>query len=139
MPLLDDMTYTTDRGQVYCNGRYLEGLVRPDWGQRGFLAVSASAHSDFQIGLKRTRTLGSVGASLVYTARGAATAAFLPKARLWDLVAGAAILIRAGGKLRYLSGRPVDYLDLFDGQLAPEPIIAGHPNVLAELQGAIRP
>jgi myo-inositol-1(or 4)-monophosphatase len=139
MPLLDDMTYITDRGQVYCNGRYLEGTVRMDWGQKGFLAVSASAHSDFQINLKHTRALGSVGASLVYTARGAATAAFLPKARLWDLVAGAAILTKAGGELRYLSGRAVDYLELFNGQLAPEPIIAGHPQVLAELQEAIRP
>lgn len=138
MPLLDDTAYTNGRGQVYYNERRLERTVRSDWEQKGFLAVNASAHYDFQIDVRRTRALGSVGANLVYTARGSATAAFLPKARLWDLVAGAAILTAAGGELRYLSGRPVDYEALFGGQLAPEPIIAGHPKVLAGLQGAIR-
>jgi myo-inositol-1(or 4)-monophosphatase len=138
MPLLDDIAYTNGRGQVYCNEHRLERPIRPDWEQKGFLAVSASAHHDFQIDVRHTRALGSVGANLVYTARGSATAAFLPKARLWDLVAGAAILTEAGGELCYLSGRPVDYEALLGGQLAPEPIIAGHPKVLAGLQDAIR-
>ncbi len=45
-------------------------------------------------------------------------------AHLWDLVAGAAILIGASGELRYLSGKSVDYLELLDGRLTPEPMIA---------------
>jgi hypothetical protein len=57
---------------------------------------------------------------------------------LWDLVAGAAILARAGGELRYLSGRSIDYVELLDGRLAAEPVIAGHPDLLAELPGMIR-
>jgi myo-inositol-1(or 4)-monophosphatase len=138
MPLLSDMTYTTNGTAVRCNGEELKQAVRVDWGQKGFLAVSASAHHDFQIGVRRTRALGSVGASLVYTARGAAAAAFIPKARLWDLVAGAAILARAGGELRYLSGKSIDYLELLDGGLAPEPVIAGHPHLLAELSSLIQ-
>jgi len=55
------------------------------------------------------------------------------------LVAGAAILVRAGGELRYLSGNSIDYLQLLDGRLAPEPIIAGHPDLLAELPSLISP
>jgi fructose-1,6-bisphosphatase/inositol monophosphatase family enzyme len=78
-----------------------------------------------------------VGANLVYTARGSAVGAFLTKVRLWDLVAGAAILSRAGGELRYLSGQEIDYLQLLDGNLTPEPIIAGHPLMLEQLQQAI--
>jgi fructose-1,6-bisphosphatase/inositol monophosphatase family enzyme len=138
MPLIDDMTYTNGHTNVRCGGSDLCQTIRTDWREKGFLAVSASAHRDFQINVHRTRTMGSVGASLAYTARGAAVATFIPKARLWDLVAGAAILGRMGGELRYLSGKSIDYLELLDGRLAPEPVIAGHPHLLAELSGLIR-
>lgn len=138
MPLLDDLTYAVN-GQVYHNGGRLGQTLRSEWGRKGFLAVSAGTHHDFDIDAPRTRAIGSVGASLVYTARGSASAAFIPKAYLWDLAAGATILNQVGGRLCYLSGRPVDYGPLFDGRLAPEPIIAGHPALLAELQSAIRP
>ena len=139
MPLLDDLTYTTPWGEVYCHERPLVGTVRREWEEKGFLAINAAAHYDFQINIQHTRALGSIGANLVYTARGGAVGAFVPKAYLWDLVAGAAILSQAGGELRYLSGRGVDYLALLDGRLAPEPIIACHPDLQAELRAAIRP
>ena len=139
MPLLNDMTYTSEQELIYCNNRYLCHSVRPDWGAKGFLAVNASAHYDFRINVQRTRALGGIGASLVYTARGAAVGAFIPKAYLWDLVAGAAIVTQAGGELRYLSGRPLDYEELLDGRLAPEPIIAAHANLQTELRDLISP
>ena len=139
MPLLDDMVYTNGCADVCHSGSNPRQIVRADWGRKGFLAVNASAHHDFRINVRRTRALGSVGANLVYTARGTAAAAFIPKARLWDLVAGAAILSRAGGELCYLSGRKINYLELLDGRLVPEPIIAGHPHFLAELPSLIRP
>ena len=138
MPLLDDLTYTTHDG-IYCNQQILRQTVRTDWSRKGFLAVTSTAHRDFDIDLFRTRALGSVSANLVYTARGSATAALIPKAYLWDLVAAACILKQAGGAICYLSGKPVDYSALTDGSLAPEAIIAGHPDLLAQLQRAIRP
>jgi myo-inositol-1(or 4)-monophosphatase len=138
MPLLDDLTYTTTEGKIYCNYRLLDQSVHTNWGLKGFLAISASTHHDFHIRVKRTRAMGSIGASLVYTARGAAAGAFIPKAHLWDLVAGAAILMEAGGELRYLSGQSVDYLDLLDGRLTPEPMLAAHPNLQAELRRSIK-
>ncbi|MCB0211751.1 MAG: inositol monophosphatase, partial [Anaerolineae bacterium] len=79
----------------------------------------------------------SIGASLIYTARGAATAAFIPKAYAWDLAAGALILQQAGGELRYLSGRGVDLEELLDGRLTPEPILAGERGVVEGLVGKI--
>jgi myo-inositol-1(or 4)-monophosphatase len=138
MPLLDDVTYTNGRNEVYHNGRMLRRTVRTEWGPKGFLAVTASAHHTFQIGVRRTRTLGSVTASLIYTARGTAVGALLPRPRLWDLVAGAAVLAGAGGVVRYLSGNPIDYSQLLDGSVTPEPVVAGHPRLLPELQKAIR-
>ncbi len=136
MPLLDDLTYTTNNG-IYCNGEFLQHTLLPNRKHKGFLAVTAGAHHDFQINVLLTRALGSVGASLVYTARGSATAALIPKAYLWDLVAGGLILQHAGGELRYLSGKPLDYQALLNGSRIVEPIIASHPSLFAELQKAI--
>ncbi len=138
MPLLDDITYTTDPHSVYNNDRNLRQSLRSEWGSEDFLAVSAGAHRDFRLNVKRIRTMGSASANLIYTAQGLAAAALLPKARLWDLVAGAAILTKVGGEVRYLSGKSIDYLQLLDGQLAPEPIIAGHPRLLVELQKVVQ-
>ncbi len=136
-PQLDELTYTGHDGHVYHNGRRLTNNLRVDWADKGFLATSSTAHFDFQLDIKRLRALGSISSNLVYTARGIATATFSPNASLWDLVAGGAMLLRLGGELRYLSGKSIDYLVLLDGQKVPEPVIAGHPQVVAEVQGRI--
>jgi fructose-1,6-bisphosphatase/inositol monophosphatase family enzyme len=137
MPQIDDLTYATPE-KVICNHERLHETVPANWDNNGFLAINSGAHHDFEIGVPLTRTLGSVSASLVYTARGSATAAFIPRAYLWDLAAGALIVTQAGGELRYLSGRLVDLGALRDGQLAPEPIIAGQPQLLNNLVGEIK-
>lgn len=136
MPLLKDLTYTTERA-VYCNGFLLRHTVKNSWGEKGFLAVNATAHADFIINAPRTRALGSTGANLVYTARGSATGTFIPKAYVWDLAAGAAILHNAGGEIRYLNGHPINYRDLLDERLAPAPIVAAHPGLQADLRQTI--
>lgn len=139
MPLTNDLTYTNGHGEVYANEHNLRGAVRRDWSAKGFLAVGANVHREVRLDVPKIRAMGSIGANLVYTARGAAVAAFIPKAYVWDLVAGAAILARVGGELCYLSGQPINYVDLLNGQLASGPIIAGHQNMLNELQKTIRP
>ena len=140
MPATQEMFYTAGPetiGDTY--GQPLRLVLRAEWGYKGFLATTASAHALFDINVRRTRAPGSVGVNLVYTARGTAAAAFLPKPCLWDIVPGAAILDRVGGVLRYLSGAPVDYLALLDGRSTPEPVLAGNPTLLAELQQKISP
>jgi myo-inositol-1(or 4)-monophosphatase len=138
LPLTDDLIYTGATNTIIANGQLLPTVLRQDWQNNGFLAVNTTAHQKFQLDVPRLRAMGSVGANLVYTIRGAATAALIPMAYIWDLAAGAAILRRAGGELRYLSGAPVELGPLLNGQLAPEPIIAGHPQVLTALQHAIK-
>lgn len=137
MPLLDDMTYTMENS-VHCT-RCATPRLCTRWERHGFVATSMTAHTAFHIGVPRVGATGSIGANLVYTARGTATAAFIPKAYVWDLAVGAAILSRMGGELRYLSGKPVDYRHLLDGRRAPEPVIAGHPRVVQCLHNAITP
>lgn len=138
MPLLNDLTWASPEG-LWWNDQAPGWVARQDWNHKGFLAVSTGAHQSFEMNVPRIRALGSVGASLVYTARGSATAALIPKAYVWDLLAGALILTQAGGELRYLSGRQLDYGALLTGQLAPEPILAGHPLLLDQLHESIRP
>jgi len=134
MPLLNDMTYTSGNRGVWFKDTDIRGMAQKSWLDGGFLATSDSAHDEFNINIRRTWTVGGIGSSLIYTARGSAIAAFIPKAYVWDLVAGAVILERTGGELRYLSGKAINYSELLDGRLIPEPVIAGHLNVLAELQ-----
>lgn len=138
MPLLNDLTYTTPNGLLWANGQERQYTVNSNWQDKGYLAVSGSAHYNFSINVRRTFTLGSASASLVYTARSSASAAFIPKARLWDLVAGAAMIHQTQGEVCYLSGAAIDYLALLDGKRAPEPVIAGHPSLLLEIRQAIQ-
>lgn len=138
MPLLDDLTYVNEFGNVICKERTLSKCtLRSNWDHKGFLALTTAAHSNFKIDVKYLRALGSNMTNLVYTARGTAAATFIPKAYLWDLVAGAAILNGLGGELRYLDGRPVDFTKLLNCQLVPQPVVAGHPDILQSLADSI--
>ncbi|MCB0191316.1 MAG: inositol monophosphatase [Anaerolineae bacterium] len=138
MPATQEMYYTGRDGHV-CDifGRSLLWSVRQNWGHKGFVATTASAHANYHLNIPRTRAPGSVGVNLVYAARGTAAAAFLPKPCLWDLVPGAALLAPAGGVVRYLSGHPLDYTALLNGQSSPEPVLAGSSSLLDELQSKI--
>ena len=137
MPLLRDLTYSTHDG-VSCNQQILRNTLRTSWDKKGYLAVTSCAHHEFDLKSFRTRALGGACANLVYTARGSATAALIPKAHLWDLAATACILKRVGGTLSYLSGKPIDYSALMDGRLAPEAIIAGHPEIVNQVCNRLR-
>lgn len=74
MPALDDMTIAASKGYGKVDPKGgPRGTVQPEWGLKGFLATSsASAHRKYRIDVGRIRTVGSVSANLVYTARGSA-------------------------------------------------------------------
>jgi len=139
MPLLDDWTYTEGEDGVFWNGRELRGLLRHEWDDQSFLAISSHAHHRHRIEIELTRALGSIGAGMVYTARGSALGALLDQAFIWDLAAGAAILLRAGAEFRYLSGRPVNWAEFADGRRAAEPIVVAHPALIERIRGSIWP
>lgn len=139
MPLLDDWTYTEGQDGVFWNGRELRGLVRQEWDDQSFLAISSHTHRRYRIEIELTRALGSIGAGMVYTARGSALGALLDRAFIWDLAAGAAILLRAGAGIRHLSGRVVSWAELADGRRAAEPIVVAHPALMDRILGSICP
>jgi len=124
MPALDDWIYTTNDGTPCWNGHTLGDSLRSEWDDQSYLAVSSSTHYHYRIEVRRTRALGSVEANMAYLARGSALGAFLRKAAIWDLAAGAAVLLRLGAQMRHLSGQAVDWPALLDGRYIQEPILA---------------
>jgi myo-inositol-1(or 4)-monophosphatase len=131
MPLLDDWMYTAGAQDVLWNGRKLCDSLRSEWYDQSYLTISSSVHSRYQIDVKRTRALGSIAVNMSYTARGSSLGAFIDRASIWDLAAGAAILQRLGAKVRYKSGRSIDWSVLCDGRQISEPILVAHPALFA--------
>ena len=137
MPLLDDWMLTEGESGVAWNGRPLRASLRSEWYDHSYLALSSSAHSRYRIDVKRTRALGSIAVNLSYTARGSALGTFIDRASIWDLAAGAAIVQRLGGEVRHLSGRSIDWVELYDGRQIAEPILAAHPALINQLREQI--
>jgi myo-inositol-1(or 4)-monophosphatase len=138
MPALGDWTYTVGSEGAEWNGRDLQGRLRAELDEQSFVAVSSSTHYRYEFDFPWTRALGSVEANIAYTARGSALGAFIRKAAIWDLAAGAAVLLRLGAELRYLSGAPVRWEELLNGRYTTEPILAAHPALVDRLRGMIR-
>ena len=77
--------------------------------------------------------------ALALGARGAAVAALLGHARIWDIAAGAALLDAVGGELRYRSGAEVDLATLLDGRRAPDAFVAAAPGMMDEVLPLLQP
>jgi myo-inositol-1(or 4)-monophosphatase len=137
MPLLDDWMVTDGAADVVWNGHTLHDPLRSEWYDHSYLAISSTVHSFYRICVRCTRALGSIAANMSYTARGSSLGAFVEQAFIWDLAAGAAILGRLGAEIRYLSGRPIDWVELYGGQQIPEPILTTHPALFARLREQI--
>lgn len=137
MPLLNDCMHTEGAQDVLWNGRRLCGSLRSEWYEHSYLAISSSVHSRYQIGVQRTRALGSIAVNMSYTARGSSLGTLVDRASIWDLAAGAAILDRLGAQIYYLSGQPINWPELYDGRQIMEPILVAHPALFARLSEQI--
>ena len=81
------------------------------------------------------RAFGSVALHLAYAALGAIDVVVDHRAALWDLVAGAAVLLEAGGVVTAPLGGPLFPADRGSG---PVPFLAGNPAAHAEAVAACR-
>ncbi len=75
----------------------------------------------------RLRSFGSVALHLAFAALGAIDLVLDHKAALWDLAAGAAILLEAGGRITEPSGASLFPLKLAAYRGEPVPFLAGNP------------
>jgi len=137
LPALDE-TYSAGDGVAWWNGRPLERLGGEQGEGDRFLLAHAETHLRHRITYPgKIRSLGSTAYHVVLVARGAAEAALLGHAHLWDLAGPGAILGAVGGRYEYLSGGRVDLGALIDGRRAPDYILAGSAEALAHLRRLI--
>jgi myo-inositol-1(or 4)-monophosphatase len=124
LPALDDL-YVAAQGKLTWNGVEVpRGGVGPQPG--GFILGYAEFHRRRLIGFRgRGRAHGAIAYYLCLVARGAAEAAILGRARIWDVAAGMALLDAAGGEIVYLpGGQRVDPAALLHGGPAKETMLA---------------
>jgi myo-inositol-1(or 4)-monophosphatase len=132
LPVSDEMFVAGSSGPLYWNGEPLRrdaepGMLTGTPDPEVWIAVPSNYHKRYQTSYRgKLRSLGSTAAHLAWTARGAVAGSFA-FARLWDAAGGLACCRAAGVAFSYLSGRPVDFNGLLEGELTPEPLVAAHP------------
>ena len=139
LPCLGE-TFSALDGDACWNGTPLAALAPAATPTDHFILADGKAHRRHRIGYAgKVRSLGSGAHHIVLVARGAAEAALLGRAHVWDLVAPGAILYAVGGRYEYLGGAPVDLTALMDGAQVPDEVLAGLPGMLAALRPQIGP
>ena len=138
LPVLNEIYYTNNEGVAFWNDRPLQGMLRSEWDQDSFIAVSSEAHRYFDIDFRRIRALGAIATHHVYVARGVAIAALHRKANLWDIAGAHAILTAAGGVAVYLDGTPLSIPEVLAQRSCKGPLLVGHPTVVERLLPRIK-
>ncbi len=133
-------TYVVEAGEARWNGRVLPRGRRPPHESDLFIVTHSDVHRGRGIRFKgKVRSLGSTAYHMALVARGAAVAALLGHARIWDIAAGAALLDAVDGELRYRSGAAVDFTALLDGERAPDSLVAAAPGMMDEVLPLLQP
>lgn len=85
-----------------------------------------------------TRNFGTTALHLALVADGAVDAAICIENRMWDVAAGALMVIEAGGVITDLAGKPLVPFDLSGDPRRMMPFVSGGPLVHGRLMGGIR-
>lgn len=131
LPAVDEL-YWGDESGVFLNGRQVRLRAGTDqFDSETALMVPSNSHRKYRIGFPgKTRSMGSLAAHMAFVAAGSADAALLGRPHLWDIAAGAAMILRQGGKILTFSGTDCDWGPLMAGERPPEPLIAGPEKTL---------
>lgn len=133
--------YSGDSNGVFLNDRrrlHLKDAV-DEFESQSVLLVTSNAHLNYDITFPgKARSFGSLAAHICYLASGAVDAVLLGRPHLWDICAGAAMVIHQGGVFLTLSGKPLDWMPLIRGGRPDEPIIAGPEKTVRALLPMIK-
>jgi len=130
--------YTAVDGRATWKGVPLSPLDDSPPAGDAFVLVHSKAHREHSFAhLGKLRSLGSAAYHTVLVARGAARAALLGNARVWDLTAAGAVLLATGGGIELLEGGPVPLETMLDGSRAPGDVVAGTAAAIAELRARL--
>lgn len=137
-PVIDEMYTVAPDVPARCNGRDLVLTDTVTFDQESVLFVTSVSHRRYHIDfIGKTKSLGSTAAHIVFVAGGRGVAALLGVPRIWDIAAAAAVLLRLGGRVIYLSGEEVDFRDLTAGQKPRAPLLVGPPLAVDALRQRI--
>jgi myo-inositol-1(or 4)-monophosphatase len=129
-------TYSATEGRAWWNGRPLPPLGTAATSGDPFVLVDAKSHRRQAIRYEgKIRSLGSSAYHVALVARGAAEAALVGRAHVWDLAAPAAVLAAVGGRLGLVDGGSVDLGELLDGRRTRDYVVAA----AADRLDAMRP
>jgi len=132
-------TFTAVEGEdALRNGEPLAPLPSGPAGAHSYLFVPCREVEGLGIRYGGRRlSLATASVALAYTAMGSAFGTVLEPNCAYDFAPAAFILERAGGAVRYLSGKEIDYAELADGRLAPEPVVAASAAQVGWLQAQV--
>ncbi len=129
LPAIEEI-YTGGAHEASCmNASPIEVDNTSHLNRESILFVPTNAHRKYRIDFPgKCRSMGSVAAHVAFTARGAGVGTIL-NSYLWDFAGAAAILLRAGGSMRTLSGKEVSFREMLRGgrKRVPETILASSP------------
>jgi myo-inositol-1(or 4)-monophosphatase len=130
--------YSASRGcGAEYDGRRVRVLNQLPIADRRALYVEAYSHLRLDIRFTgKTRSMSSTALHLGLVARGVGVGA-LSSGHVWDYAAAAAILEEAGGVLKHLDGRPLDWLQHLDGSKVAPPVLGAPAGMWDEIAGSI--
>lgn len=123
-----------------------QGIARvhgvPATGAAANLMVSSRAHREVDLARfpGKIRNLGSAALHICCPFVFPAVVGALqgPLAHIWDLAGAHAVARSLGGDMVTLGGAPVDYWQLITGGPTGEPMLAGYPELVAELRSVLQ-
>ena len=105
---------------------------------RAILYTDWDAHLHYRITWPgKTRGLGSAALHYLLVARGVAVGA-ISAAHVWDYAAAAVIVKEAGGIIRHLDGREINWRDYLDGRNLCPPVLAAPPALWTQLAATMQ-
>ena len=143
MPLTGDLFEAGPGFGMVLNGRPAKVTREEEFHRETAIFIDSGFHKRFTLAPTfpgKVRSLGTTAGHLAYVAAGCADAAVLHDVHVWDFAAAAAMLVHAGGVLRYLDdGEDVDLTDYLAGEDVLRLMIGGHPETVAALAKVIAP
>lgn len=149
-PAMDEMFDGSPEEGAFVNGRPVRRLDEPratrEFRSPKIVAAIPStsegtlcSHVDAWIERAVIRSLGSTALHLAYVAAGRFDAALISDSKLWDIAAGWALIIAAGGICESLDPRATFPVDVSTHPNTPFPCVAGRsPAILSRLAVSLR-
>jgi myo-inositol-1(or 4)-monophosphatase len=138
LPAMGEMYSALSGGPSFRNGEPIPPIRPGPPGDHSALFVPCGDFEGLEIRFPGKRlSLAAVSLHFLYTAAGSSFGAVSEPTRAFDIAAAALILENAGGAVRYISGKEVDYAEIAGGQRTPEPVAAASSDQVGWLCGQV--